>query len=145
MRGMWSRRAFLRNPLDVLAQQMVATWRIRRCLDDGRAAKKEAASRRRRSSVEELFAIVRSSAPFAELSRGAFDGVLDMLAGRYPSDEFAELRPRITWDRMRNLLTPRQGCEAHCDSEWRHDSGSRAVWRVSERDAGEAGARGRAG
>ena len=39
----------------------------------------------------------------------AFEGVLDMLAGRYPSDEFAELRPRITWDRTRNWLTPRQG------------------------------------
>ncbi len=56
-----------------------------------------------------LFAIVRSAAPFAELSRGAFEGVLDLLAGRYPSDEFAELRPRITWDRVRNLLTPREG------------------------------------
>ena len=46
---------------------------------------------------------------FAELSRTAFEGVLDLLAGRYPSDEFAELRPRITWDRVRNTLTPRQG------------------------------------
>ena len=44
-----------------------------------------------------------------KLSRGAFEGVLDLLAGRYPSDEFAELRPRVTWDRVSNLLTPREG------------------------------------
>ena len=43
------------------------------------------------------------------MSAGVFDGVLDMLAGRYPSDEFAELRPRVTWDRTRNWITPRQG------------------------------------
>ena len=53
--------------------------------------------------------MMRSSAPFAGLSVGVFEGVLDMLAGRYPSDEFAELRPRVTWDRTRNWLTPRQG------------------------------------
>jgi ATP-dependent Lhr-like helicase len=60
-------------------------------------------------SYAALFTLVRGAAPFAGLSRGVFDGVLDMLAGRYPSDEFAELRPRITWDRTRNWLTPRQG------------------------------------
>ena len=61
-------------------------------------------------SVEDLFAIVRSSAPFAELSRGAFEGVLDLLAGRYPSDEFAELRPRITVHPVlsRGLLVPEE-------------------------------------
>jgi ATP-dependent Lhr-like helicase len=56
-----------------------------------------------------LLAMVRSAAPFAGLSVAVFDGVLDMLAGRYPSDEFAELRPRVTWDRTRNWITPRQG------------------------------------
>jgi ATP-dependent Lhr-like helicase len=56
-----------------------------------------------------LFDLVRGAAPFAGLSQSVFDGVLDMLAGRYPSDEFAELRPRITWDRTRNWITPRQG------------------------------------
>ncbi len=60
-------------------------------------------------SYAALFALVRGAAPFAGLSQGVFDGVLDMLAGRYPSDEFAELRPRITWDRTRNWITPRQG------------------------------------
>src|ERR1700749_2957956 len=63
-------------------------------------------------TVDDLFAIVRSAAPFAELSRGAFEGVLDLLAGRYPSDEFADLRPRITWDRIHNLLTPREGAKS---------------------------------
>ena len=63
-------------------------------------------------SFDALFAIVRSSAPFATLSRASFEGVLDMLAGRYPSDEFAELRPRVTWDRTRNTLTPRQGAKS---------------------------------
>ena len=53
-----------------------------------------------------------NAAPFASLSRGAFEGVLDLLAGRYPSDEFAELRPRITWDRVHNLITPREGAKS---------------------------------
>ncbi|MEA2490273.1 MAG: ATP-dependent helicase Lhr and Lhr-like helicase, partial [Acidobacteriota bacterium] len=82
-----------RNPLDVLAQQLVAmvamdTWQ-----------------------ADELYDAIRSAAPYAELSRTAFDGVLDMLSGLYPSDEFAELRPRLTWDRVTNILTARQGAK----------------------------------
>jgi ATP-dependent Lhr-like helicase len=94
---------FLRNPLDVLAQQMVAVVAHPPGFDV--AAKEEDAG----ISYSELLSLVRSAAPFAGLSDASFDGVLDMLAGRYPSDEFAELRPRITWDRTRNWLTPRQG------------------------------------
>ena len=60
-------------------------------------------------SYAALFALVRGAAPFAGLSKVVFDGVLDMLSGLYPSDEFAELRPRVTWDRTRDWLTPRQG------------------------------------
>src|SRR5262249_38332337 len=60
---------------------------------------------------DDLFAVVRQAAPFAELDRGVFEGVLDMLAGRYPSDEFAELRPRITWDRVRHTVTAREGAK----------------------------------
>ena len=60
-------------------------------------------------SYDELLRTIRGAAPFAGLSVSAFEGVLDMLAGRYPSDEFAELRPRSTWDRTRNWITPRQG------------------------------------
>jgi ATP-dependent Lhr-like helicase len=104
---------FLRNPLDVLAQQIVAT------IAHPPLPPAEAERRRSRSRTEEeespgishsaLLALVRSSAPFATLSITAFNGVLDMLSGLYPSDEFAELRPRITWDRTRNWLTPRHG------------------------------------
>ena len=60
-------------------------------------------------SVDLLFNLVRGAAPFGSLSRAAFDGVLDLLSGRYPSDEFGELRPRLTWDRVRNVVTARDG------------------------------------
>ena len=80
-----------RNPLDVLAQQIVAMAAV----DD--------------LSDTDLFDRVRRAAPFASLTRASFDGVLDMLSGRYPSDEFAELRPRITWNRGTGAITARQG------------------------------------
>ena len=60
-------------------------------------------------SVDFLFDLIRGAAPFGSLSRAAFDGVLDLLSGRYPSDEFGELRPRLTWDRVRNVVTARDG------------------------------------
>jgi ATP-dependent Lhr-like helicase len=60
-------------------------------------------------SVEFLFELVRRAAPFASLTRSTFEGVLDLLSGRYPSDEFAELRPRLTWDRIRNMVSAREG------------------------------------
>ena len=60
-------------------------------------------------SVDFLYDLVHRAAPFASLTRSAFDGVLDLLSGRYPSDEFAELRPRLTWDRIRNVVTAREG------------------------------------
>jgi len=82
-----------RNPLDVLAQQIVAMI----AMDAWHA--------------DELFTAVRGAAPFAELTRTSFDGVLDMLSGLYPSDEFAELRPRLTWDRVTNVITARQGAK----------------------------------
>ena len=90
-RGSIEPTRYPRNPLDVLAQQLVAMV----SMDDWTA--------------DELFAAVRGAAPYAELTRGAFDGVLDMLSGLYPSDEFAELRPRITWDRLSNAITARTG------------------------------------
>ena len=83
-----------RNPLDVLAQQLVAMCAVETY------------------EVDTLYRTVRRAAPFSELPRSAFDGVLDMLSGRYPSDEFAELRPRITWDRMANTLTPRASAKS---------------------------------
>jgi len=60
-------------------------------------------------SVDALFELVRHAAPFGGLTRAAFEGVLDLLSGRYPSDEFAELRPRLNWDRVRNVVTARDG------------------------------------
>ncbi|GAA2092269.1 ATP-dependent helicase [Streptomyces albiaxialis] len=81
------------NPLDVLAQQIVAmtavdTW-----------------------DVDELLALVRRAAPFAALPESAFTSVLDMLAGRYPSDAFAELRPRLVWDRVAHTVSGRPGAQ----------------------------------
>jgi len=81
-----------RNPLDVLAQQIVAMvapgdeWR-----------------------VSELHELVRRAYPYAELSRELLDNVLDMLDGRYPSEEFSELRPRIVWDRVEDTVRARRG------------------------------------
>jgi ATP-dependent Lhr-like helicase len=107
--GLVESTRYLRNPLDVLAQQIVAIV----------AQPPAVAVPRKRGqpppqpeiTVEELFALVRRAAPFASLSRIAFEGVLDLLSGRYPSDEFADLRPRITWDRAHHLLTPREGAK----------------------------------
>jgi ATP-dependent Lhr-like helicase len=82
------------NPLDVLAQQLVSMVVARDRAVDG------------------LFALVRRAAPYAALSRMQFEGVLDMLSGRYPSDEFAELRPRLVWDRLRGTLRAREGARA---------------------------------
>ncbi|WP_406515098.1 DEAD/DEAH box helicase [Streptomyces sp. NBC_00873] len=81
------------NPLDVLAQQLVAmvaldTWQ-----------------------VDDLLAVTRRAAPFASLPESAFTAVLDMLAGRYPSDAFAELRPRVVWDRVAGTVTGRPGAQ----------------------------------
>src|SRR5919198_1505342 len=80
-----------RNPLDVLAQQIVAI-----CAED-------------EISVDDLHELVCGAYPFADLSRTQLENVLDMLAGRYPSDEFAELRPRIVWDRTAGVIRGRQG------------------------------------
>jgi len=80
-----------RNPLDVLAQQVVAI-----CADE-------------EIEVAELHRLARGAYPFADLSLAQLENVLDMLAGRYPSDEFAELRPRIVWDRTAGVVRGREG------------------------------------
>ena len=82
-----------RNPLDVLAQQIVAMLAVDAW------------------HVDDLLALVRRASPFATLPQSAYDAVLDMLAGRYPSDAFAELRPRIVWDRVTGELTARPGAQ----------------------------------
>ena len=78
-------------------------------LDEWESECREAEAPKPEVSVDALFELVRHAAPFGGLSRGAFEGVLDLLSGRYPSDEFAELRPRLTWDRIRNVVTARDG------------------------------------
>ena len=84
-----------RNPLDVLAQHVVA---MTAGGDEWRAG--------------ELHDLVRRAYPFAELSRELLDQVLDMLDGRYPSEEFSELRPRIVWDRVQDTVRGRKGALA---------------------------------
>ena len=81
-----------RNPLDVLSQQVVAM-----------------AATGDELSVPALHETIRRAYPFSELSRELFDSVLDMLDGRYPSEEFAELRPRIVWDRVADTVRARKG------------------------------------
>ncbi len=61
--------------------------------------------------MDDLYSLLRRAAPYADLSRRMFEGVLDMLSGRYPSDEFAELRPRVTWDRVAGTLAGREGAK----------------------------------
>jgi len=134
---------FPRNPLDVLAQQLVAIvahppvaaaprkGKVRRSIGWGKGGTAklsfmeshpgdedlarieqldtDAEALKPEVGVDELFDLVRGAAPFGGLSRSAFEGVLDLLSGRYPSDEFAELRPRLTWDRVRNVVTARDG------------------------------------
>ena len=82
-----------RSPLDVLAQQMVAMVAI----EDW--------------DLTELKRVVKSAYPYAELSEGQIENVLDMLDGRYPSEEFAELRPRLAWDRIEGTLRARRGSQ----------------------------------
>ncbi len=79
-----------RNPLDVLAQHIVAACSVEPL------------------TVDELHRLVRRAYPFATLSREQLEGVLAMLAGQYPSDEFAELRPRVTWDRETGVVETRR-------------------------------------
>lgn len=81
------------NPLDVLAQQVVAAT----AMEDW--------------SVEEFFDLTRRAASYSQLPRSAFDATLDLLSGRYPSEEFAELRPRIVWDRVNGTMSGRPGAQ----------------------------------
>ena len=82
-----------RNPLDVLAQQIVAM------------------SAMEEWSVAALSELVHRAYPFSDLGPRALESTLDMLSGRYPSDEFAELRPRIVWDRLEGKIRGRAGAQ----------------------------------
>ncbi|HEY7136002.1 MAG TPA: DEAD/DEAH box helicase [Acidimicrobiia bacterium] len=91
--GLIEETRYPRNPVDVLAQQLVAAC----ALDEW--------------DVDALYALVRRAANFSDLSHDAFVAVLDLLAGRYPSDEFAELRPRVVWDRVQGRVRGRDGAQ----------------------------------
>ena len=91
--GQIEETSYPRNPLDVLAQQIVAMCAV----DEWK--------------LDDLAAVVRRAAPYAELTDDVLHAVLDLLSGRYPSTEFAELRPRIVWDRRQNVLTAREGAK----------------------------------
>jgi ATP-dependent Lhr-like helicase len=109
------------NPLDVLAQQVVAAT----ALDAWQ--------------VDDLYDLIRRAAPFTGLPRSAFDATLDLLAGRYPSDEFAELRPRIVWDRVSGILTGRPGAQrlAVTSGGTIPDRGLFGVYLVGESSSGK--------
>lgn len=79
------------NPLDVLAQQIVAMVAV----ED--------------RTVDDVAVLVRRAAPFSGLGDATLHAVLDMLAGRYPSEDFGELRPRLVWDRTTDVLSARPG------------------------------------
>ena len=86
--------SYLRNPLDVLAQQIVAH-----------------ASMSGDLPVEKLAVMIRRTSAFAELGDDMLHNVLDLLSGRYPSEEFSELRPRIVWDRIADVIRARDGAK----------------------------------
>src|SRR5690349_14388749 len=91
-----------RNPLDVLAQQVVAMA----------AAADQRSGDEVGINVDDLHALLTRTYTYAELSRAQLENVLDMLDGRYPSEEFGELRPRIVWDRVAGTIRARKGARA---------------------------------
>ena len=123
--GLIEAMAIPQNPLDILAQQTVAAV----ALDS--------------IDVDEWFDIVRRSAPFSTLPRSAYDATLDLLSGLYPSDEFAELRPRVVWDRVSGRLTGRPGAQrlAVTSGGTIPDRGLFGVFMVGSGDSGKAPAR----
>jgi len=116
-----------RNPLDILAQQTVA------------------ASAMDALDVETWFETLRRSAPFATLPRSAYEATLDLLAGKYPSDRFAELRPRVIWDRDAGTITGRPGAQriAVTSGGTIPDRGLFGVYLAGGEDSGSARSGGR--
>ncbi|MET1232843.1 MAG: DEAD/DEAH box helicase [Candidatus Limnocylindrales bacterium] len=114
-----------RNPLDVLAQQIVATTADRPW------------------PLDELFGLVRRAENYAELGRDAFESVVGMLAGDYPSDDFAELRPRLVWDRVAGTVLARRDARtvAITSGGTIPDRGLFGVYLSEEADGATAGAR----
>ncbi|MGH3530715.1 MAG: DEAD/DEAH box helicase, partial [Mycobacterium sp.] len=105
------------NPLDILAQHTVAAAALEP-LD-----------------ADRWFDIVRRSAPFATLPRSAFEATLDLLSGKYPSTEFAELRPRLVYDRDSGTVAARPGAQrlAVTSGGAIPDRGLFTVWLATEK------------
>lgn len=116
VRGEVEETFYSRNPLDVLAQQIVAMVSLEPM------------------TVDAIYRVVRRAAPYAQLPLASFEGVLDLLAGRYPSHEFAELRPRINWDRLAGTVSPRKGTQrlAILNAGTIPDRGTYGVFLASE-------------
>ena len=108
-----------KNPLDVLAQHTIAAA----AMDD--------------LDVDEWFDVIRRAAPYRELARQVYVSTLDLISGRFPSDEFAELRPRVTWDRDANTLVGRRGAQrlAVTSGGTIPDRGLFGVFMVGEKSA----------
>ena len=130
-----------RNPLDVLSQQIVAMCAAAEPAGSGGRAQPAGSGGRAQPAaltVDEVEDVALATYSFSELSHEAFEGVLDMLSGRYPSDEFAELRPRITWDRLAGTITARKGARLLAVT-----SGGtipdRGLYRVVTPDGGKVG------
>lgn len=94
MRNGWVEETrYPRNPLDVLAQQIVAVVADHAIHQDA------------------LYQLMRGAAPFFDLPHASYLGVLDLLSGRYPSDEFSDLKARLNWDRVTGMVSPRRGSQ----------------------------------
>ena len=108
------------NPLDVLAQQTIAQATVGDL------------------NVDEWFDVVRRATPYRKLPRSAYEATLDLISGRYPSDEFAELRPRLDWDRHTGTLSARRGAQrlAVTSGGTIPDRGQFGVFLVSSDDGG---------
>ncbi|MET0989989.1 MAG: DEAD/DEAH box helicase, partial [Glaciihabitans sp.] len=117
------------NPLDILAQQTIAAVALEPI------------------DIEEWFEALRRTAPFATLPRSAYEATLDLLSGLYPSDEVAELRPRIVWDRVSGSLTGRPGAQrlAVTSGGTIPDRGLFGVFMVGSSGDGRAAGGGRVG
>ncbi|MEN0111496.1 MAG: DEAD/DEAH box helicase, partial [Planctomycetota bacterium] len=138
IRGHVEETYYPRNPLDILCQQIVAIVSH----DDATQSSGDNAPAEP-MSVDELYATLRGAAPYADLPRGSFEGVLDLLSGRYPSDEFAELRPRLTWDRVAGTITARRGAQrvAILNGGTIPDRGLYGVFLVGDGPEGAGGSR----
>jgi ATP-dependent Lhr-like helicase len=117
-----------RNPLDVLAQQLVAT------------------AAERKWPVDDLYSLVRRAENFADLGRDSFEATLGMLAGHYPGDEFADLRPRVVWDRTAGTVESRRDARtvAVISGGTIPDRGLFGVYLVDDADSSAPGSRARA-